>query len=158
MKQHPRFKHGGAVGKSHTAEYASWNSMKTRCLNPNSNRFHTHGGRGIKICKRWLKSFENFLNDMGKRPAGMSLERKNNSRNYTPGNCIWATAVQQSNNTRRNVIVKFGGKSLTLMQWSRCLSMPYSCLKRRLQLGWGIRELLKTPLDKSRQRFRFANN
>jgi hypothetical protein len=88
-------------GKSHTRTYGAWQSMKSRCLNPNHKRFNDWGGRGIKICKRWQDSFENFLEDMGEKPTkDHSLERINNDKGYSPDNCKWATKLEQSQNRR----------------------------------------------------------
>lgn len=80
---------------------SSWYHMKQRVLNPNSDVYHHYGGRGINICVRWLDSFENFLEDMGERPVGLSLDRVNNDGNYTPENCRWATQSDQVRNRRR---------------------------------------------------------
>ena len=77
--------------------------MIQRCCNPKNKDYKKYGGRGIKICARWRYSFPNFLEDMGERPEGMSLDRRDNNGDYTPDNCRWATPVEQQNN-RHNTI------------------------------------------------------
>lgn len=91
----PALKHGMA----RTPEYAAWHAMTQRCTDPRNPRYHAYGGRGIRICRRWMK-FENFFADMGARPQGMTLERKNNDGDYTPSNCIWASYSVQNRNRR----------------------------------------------------------
>lgn len=86
------------VGKR-SPEYKSWDAMTQRTSNPNFIDYKNYGGRGIAVCERWRK-FENFLADMGARPDGMSLDRINNDGNYEPGNCRWATRMQQRQNAR----------------------------------------------------------
>lgn len=98
-----RLKHG----MTNTSEHRTWKAMKQRCLNENNKHYKDYGGRGIKICKRWLKSFENFYKNMGKRPGKLySLDRKNNNRGYTPSNCRWATKKQQASNRRKRNNIK----------------------------------------------------
>lgn len=77
--------------------------MRSRCNNPNHPRYADWGGRGITVAPRW-GSFENFLTDMGERPTGTTLERKDNERGYEPSNCIWATPAEQARNTRATVL------------------------------------------------------
>ena len=89
------FKHGMCK----VPTYFTWQSMIQRCENPKNRAFKNYGGRGIKICSRWHK-FENFLEDMGKKPSGMSLDRIDNDGSYELRNCRWATPHEQRINSR----------------------------------------------------------
>ena len=95
--------HGMSRSKNprEVATYRCWGAMKERCLNSNTRGYHYYGGRGITVCKRWVNSFESFLEDMGLCPEGKSLDRKNNDKNYSPGNCRWATPSEQNYNKRK---------------------------------------------------------
>jgi len=96
-----RSTHGHSfVGGKETPTYSSWHSMKQRCLNPKATKWKHYGARGVRVCERWRISFENFLADMGERPAGKTLDRIDPDGNYEPGNCRWATMVQQRHNRR----------------------------------------------------------
>jgi hypothetical protein len=86
-------------GKSETRVYGIWLHMRGRCLVPTNHRYPLYGGRGITICERWM-TFQNFYEDMGDPPPGMSLDRIDNSRGYSPDNCRWATQRQQVHNSR----------------------------------------------------------
>lgn len=99
-------KHGEASGTRPTPEYTCWKGMKKRCVNPNFIDFEHYGGRGIKVCERWIDSYDNFLSDMGRKPsAAHSIDRINVNGNYEPSNCRWATQSQQNGNRRtRNEI------------------------------------------------------
>ena len=91
--------HGRA---SNDPTYVTWKKMRQRCQDLNAHNYKYYGGRGIKICERWLESFENFLTDMGERPEGKTLDRyPNNNGDYEPGNCRWATQCEQVRNSRR---------------------------------------------------------
>jgi len=94
-----QFTHGHTVGKF-SPEYHSWASMIQRCTNENRVAWEYYGGRGIRVCDAWLRSFEVFFADMGPRPLGTSLDRINGDGNYEPNNCRWATKEEQSKNRR----------------------------------------------------------
>jgi hypothetical protein len=93
-------RHGHAPGHRGTPTYMSWIAMRQRCLNANARGFEHYGGRNISICERW-SDFRNFLADMGERPPGLTLDRKENEQGYTKENCRWATQSQQQSNKRK---------------------------------------------------------
>ena len=105
-------------GMTGTKTYNSWVAMISRCTRPENDRYHNYGGRGIKVCERWRK-FENFFNDMGERPEGMTLDRIDVNGNYEPSNCRWSTSEIQYSNMAKNNFVKFRGITKTVSQWAR---------------------------------------
>ena len=136
-------------GLTYSPEYAAWTRMKTRCYNERDISYPNYGGRGIFVCERWLHSFDNFYSDMGKRPSSkFSLERINYNESYSPSNCTWATRIQQANNTRKNIFLSFGGKSMTIAQWARKFHINPSTLLNRKKRGWGDGKILSTPCRK----------
>lgn len=104
-------------------DYWLFHSMKKRCSNPNHVAYRYYGGRGISVCERWLaprgQGFKNFLEDMGPRAPGLTLDRKDGDKNYSPENCRWATREEQYSNRSANVFIEFGGEKLTATQWAR---------------------------------------
>lgn len=126
-------------GMSESSEYDTWSRMKSRCTSTQNERYGYYGGRGIKVCDRWLESFENFFEDLGKRPEGMTLDRIDNNGNYEPGNVRWATIRQQNNNTRANVVITYEGVSKTIGEWADYLGIKYNALWLRLyRRGWSV--------------------
>lgn len=134
-------------GKSRTPTYNCWAAMISRCGNPNNQDYADYGGRGISVCDRWL-SFENFLTDMGEKPVGRySIDRRRNSEGYKPGNCRWATPVEQSNNRRSSRIVIWDGASQTLAELVRAKGASYSRTMNRIRSGWSLEAAICTPPD-----------
>lgn len=131
---------GGRVthGQSGSRAYNSWKSAKQRCFNTKHPAFHNYGARGILMCPRWRESFSNFFADMGERPAGATLERRNNSRGYAPGNCVWAPASSQLRNTRSNNVHTFRGKTMCVAEWAERAGLPYHTVWARLRRGWPL--------------------
>jgi hypothetical protein len=119
--------------------------MKTRCLNPNANKFKDYGGRGITICPAWMEFMPFYLWAManGYRDD-LSLERKKIDSNYNPDNCKWASQKEQANNTRRNVYLEFDGQRKTNSQWAELLGITETSLRERFQRGWSIEKALTT--------------
>jgi hypothetical protein len=127
--------------------YLSWSNMKTRCTNEKCQDWHRYGGRGIRVCERWMM-FANFLEDMGSTwREGLTLDRINVNGDYTPENCRWADKLTQANNTRTNVLVEFQGEFDTLTRWARRMGLPEKAVAcRYYNYGWGIEKTLTQPL------------
>jgi hypothetical protein len=148
-------KHGHSRPKNESPTYRIWKGMMSRCYNPRVLCYARYGGRGITICKRW-HDFRNFLRDMGERPPGLTIERKNNSRNYSPKNCCWATFTEQARNTRKNRFLTFKGETRCISEWAEHLNIDPTTLSQRLARGKSIEEVLSplryTPKRKERNR------
>jgi hypothetical protein len=137
-------------GQRHTPTYDVWNNMKRRCYDPTNHAYRHYGGRGIYVCDPWLESFENFLRDMGHKPADRTLGRKDNDGPYTPENCRWETAYEQQANTRRNVWVEFQGERMIMFEAIRRAGLTVGVVYQRLRNGWTLDKALSTPLRKRR--------
>lgn len=121
--------------------YEIWRAMLARCENPNHVHYHCYGGRGITICKKWMK-FENFLEDMGEPPTNKhQIDRINNDGNYNKNNCEWVTPKQNSRNSRSNRLIEFDGKTQCISAWAEELDMNYNTLLSRLN-RWSIAKSL----------------
>lgn len=121
--------------------YRSWMQMRRRCLSPLSHVWKDYGGRGITICKRW-SNYENFLQDLGPRPKGMSLDRIDNNGNYEPGNCRWTTQKIQSNNTRSNRLMSAFGRTMNLSEWAEQTGVKLGTIWIRLERGFDAESAL----------------
>lgn len=126
-----------------TRLYRIWRAIKTRCLNPKFWAYSIYGGRGITVCGEWRESFEAFRDwalANGYRDD-LSIDRIDPNGNYCPENCRWITAKEQVNNTRKNCLYEFDGKSHTLAEWSELLGINYRTLHSRIhKLGWSIED------------------
>lgn len=123
-------------GDFRSLEYRAYNSMKTRCYDPKNKRYSRYGGRGIKVCTRWLESYENFLADMGRKPTPEhSLERKETDGDYCPENCIWATLTEQANNRSNNHRIEIGGITKNINEWASLTGVHRTVILRRMKRG-----------------------
>ena len=130
--------------KCKTPIYYCWRNMINRCYWKKGPKYHRYGGRGIKVCRRWLL-FINFYQDMGEPPVGMSLDRKDNDGDYTPENCRWATQQKQQNNKSTNHQIQIGGNKQTIADWCRDFGIKTATVHQRVRNGWGIEEAIQTP-------------
>ena len=133
----------GCVGKAskwvNSPTYHSWAGMKQRCSNPNHSAYENYGGRGIGYCARW-ESFENFLADMGEKPEGMEIDRKNNSKGYSPENCRWVPRLKNIMNRRCTKYLTVNGDRRTWVEWAEFANITRGALKMRLKRGWSPEE------------------
>lgn len=128
MKRHNAMTHG----MSYTSEYAAWKSMRARCAGRKPKWAKDYVDRGITVCDRWAL-FANFYADMGPRPEGHSLERKNNDKGYEPDNCKWATPGEQVRNRTNTVMVEIDGVTKCLADWCYERGLPTSTVWMRMK-------------------------
>lgn len=128
-----------------SVERLTWYWIKYRCYNPKNYSYADYGGRGIVVCERWLRSYEDFLSDMGPRPGDdYSIDRINVNGNYEPGNCRWATRKQQASNRRTTRLFTHDGVTASLTDWARQLGVdPVTLYERIGQMPFEL--ALKTP-------------
>lgn len=117
-------------GYSNSNTYSIWQGIRCRIFNDNDPAYKHYGGRGIKLCERWQK-FENFLEDMGERPEGLTIDRIDVNGDYTPENCRWATYKTQARNKRVNVLFTYNGETHPLSEWAEILGTTYSYFYNR---------------------------
>lgn len=137
-------KHGGTG----TPEYKAWIEMKQRCQNEGHKRYKYYGGRGIKVCEEWSNSFAAFLKHIGTRPTDKhSIDRINVNGNYEPGNCRWATPVEQSANRRDTTKFLFNGEMMALSHIAKSVGIPQSTMHRLvMKRGLSIQDVISSRL------------
>lgn len=128
-------------GRSKSAEYTAWQSMRSRCNNPRVPYWNNYGGRGIRVCDRWNESFAAFYADIGPRPsAEHSIDRIDNDGHYEPGNCRWSTRLEQAQNTRRKrAVMRYAGRDWLARDFNKKTGLPqhtfYRCYREGLSLS-----------------------
>lgn len=141
-------------GLSYSITYKSWVSAKARCLYKNHPYYIDYGGRGIKMCDRWLNSFSAFLEDMGERPSRYhTLDRIDTNGDYEPNNCRWATIKEQCNNRRNNHFIDYRGEKLTVADFARKYDFNINRLYYELNKGFDIEYILQKYKDKPVRHF-----
>lgn len=130
---------------SETDEYSTWADIKTRCGNKNNSAYNRYGGRGIKVCDRWVNSFENFVLDMGLKPSKEhSIDRIDNDKGYSPDNCRWATRQEQARNKRTTMYAEIGGVKKRVVEWIEELGVS----RRKVLVLSGLVELKRgSPIE-----------
>lgn len=137
-------KHGHAHMGKISPTYQSWAGMLARCTDTKHKGYKAYGGRGIKVCERW-KSFKNFLADMGEKPIGTSLDRKDVDKGYSKANCRWATSFEQARNKRNTRMMTLYGQTRPLAEWAELTGIKKKILWDRLGAGWSEEEALTIP-------------
>ena len=136
-------------GKSRIPGYNSWFHMVDRCNNPENKAYKNYGGRGIKVCQRWL-SVDNFFKDMGEKPKGLTIDRIDNNGNYEKDNCRWTTYAEQNKNRRDNILLTQNGITRTISDWTRYFNLARNTIRERLNKGWPMDRVLRSSTYKIR--------
>jgi len=138
----------GHCSRNKTKTYRSWRSMMARCYNTKHPHYKNYGGRGILVCIKWFR-FEGFLDDMGERPNGMTLDRIEDAKIYCKSTCRWATYKQQGRNRRNNRMLKYGNQIHCLTEWAEITGIKKTTLRERLSRGWSVEKSLTLPVERS---------
>ena len=132
--------------------YSIYSNLKDRCINPYNKAYKNYGGRGINVCPEWMNDFQAFYDwsmANGYKP-GLTIDRIDNDKGYSPNNCRWTTYKVQANNTRRNYIVNFNGCKMTLQQFTDKVScFSSSGIKKMLEHGMTAEEIYQRALNES---------
>ena len=131
-------------GKWKSSSYETWSGMMKRCYKSSAVNYDRYGGRGIVVCDRW-HDFSVFLNDMGERPSGMSIDRIDNDGEYCKENCRWATVKEQARNRRSNINVTLEGKTQCVKGWAEDIGIRPDLIYRRIRRGWSAIRAVTSP-------------
>ena len=141
--------HGNTKNAKDTTEYKSWCGMKYRCSNSKATKYKNYKEKGITVCERWINSFENFLEDMGKAPTTKhTLDRIDPNGNYESTNCRWATQLQQQGNRTNNRWIEHDGKRMILSDWGRFLNVKPEHISYKMRKGFSLGEIYRELLKK----------
>ena len=140
--------HGHYVGGRRTSTARVWINMIQRCTKPNHQAYASYGGRGITVCARWM-NFKNFLEDMGVRPDGMSLDRLDNNKGYQPDNCAWRTRKHQARNRRDTVRAILNGTLVSVADEAEARGLPIKMVARRVKKGMPLDLALSFPSQRA---------
>jgi hypothetical protein len=141
---------GSKHGMTATPTYKTWVKMKERCTSPNADQWKWYGGKGIRVCDRWLNSFEDFYADMGERPVGTTLDRIESTGNYEPGNCRWADKATQALNASHVLWVECEGESIPLKTLCRKKKISFDLVYGRMRAGYSLLDALSKQLGTRR--------
>ena len=142
--------HGLRMRGEKTKAYRAWAGLRSRCNDKNNHKYHLYGGRGIKVCERW-DHYNLFLDDMGEPPSVRhSIDRIDSNGNYEPGNCRWATPLQQANNLRTTRFYEHGGETASLSEWAEKLGVTRDAIKLRLRRGQTFEQVHSVFTDKAK--------
>lgn len=135
------------VEASGTKLYNVWASLKSRCLNKNHHAYLDYGARGITVCDEWIDSVDSFYHwalESGYK-EGLTIDRIDNNKGYSPDNCKWSTMEEQHNNKRNNRFITYNGKTQTVAEWARETGINNRTILSRLRGGWDVSELFIDP-------------
>lgn len=146
MNPHANQTHGHAKRGNKSPTYLAWESMVRRCTMPSQRSYPLYGGRGIVVCARW-REFSNFLEDMGEKPDGLTLDRIDPHGNYAPGNCRWADMKTQQRNKTSNHLVTYNGQTKCIADWADDLGIKQKTLRARLvDHGMTVQDAFNRPI------------
>lgn len=150
-KDHSTGKFVESHGMSRTREYNIWANMIDRCNNENCKNYSRYGAIGIKVCKRWMDSFDNFIADIGLRPTrNHSIDRIDVRKGYSPENCRWATKKEQSRNRRNSRYIYIDGNKMQVDEYCERFNVSAHAIKNRIRRGWDNERIISTPVRGSK--------